>query len=138
MFLPVCVNNEIGGAELAARFEELDAVVTLAEQMQSDESPIVLINIFTVDRDDEEALLKAWAHDADFMKAQPGYISTQLHKGLAGSSTFINYATWQDVESFRNAFTNPEFQRRISEYPASAVASPHLFKKLSVPNHCVA
>jgi heme-degrading monooxygenase HmoA len=83
-------------------------------------------------------LVKAWAHDADFMKEQPGYISTQLHKGIAGSSTYINYAIWQDVECFRNAFTNPEFQRRIAEYPASAVAKPHLFKKLAVENHCVA
>ncbi len=119
-------------------FKELDETVTLADQMQAQEGPIILINVFTVDQKDEEALLKAWAHDADFMKAQPGYISTQLHKGLAGSSTFLNYAVWQDVESFRNAFTNPEFQRRIHDYPASAVASPHLFRKLSVPNHCVA
>jgi len=118
-------------------FENLDAVVTLADQMQSNEGPIVLINLFTVDAADEDALLKAWAHDADFMKAQPGYISTQLHKGIAGSSTFINYAVWQDVESFRNAFTHPEFQRRIADYPASAVAKPHLFKKLAVANHCV-
>ncbi len=121
-----------------AGFKELDAVATLADQMQADEGPIVLINVFTVDQSDEEALLKAWAHDADFMKAQPGYISTQLHKGIAGSSTFVNYAVWQNVESFRNAFTNPEFQRRIQDYPPSAVASPHLFKKLTVPNHCVA
>ena len=118
-------------------FENLDVVVTLADQMQSNEGPIVLINLFTVAPDDEKALLKAWAHDADFMKAQPGYISTQLHKGIAGSSTFINYAIWQDVESFRNAFTHPEFQRRIAEYPASAVAKPHLFRKLAVANHCV-
>lgn len=119
-------------------FRELDANVSLAEQMQEEDGPIVLINVFTVDPKDEGALLKAWSHDADFMKAQPGYISTQLHKGLAGSSTFINYAIWQDVESFRNAFTNPEFQRRIDHYPASAVAAPHLFKKLAVANHCVA
>lgn len=123
---------------MAARYKELDEVVTLAEQMQSDEGPIVLINVFTVAPEDENALLKAWAHDADFMKQQAGHISTQLHKGLAGSSTFINYAIWQDVESFRNAFTNPEFQRRIALYPASAIASPHLFKKLAVANHCVA
>ncbi len=119
-------------------FENLDPIVSLADQMNADEEPIVLINLFTVDATDEDALLKAWAHDADFMKEQPGYISTQLHKGIAGSSTFINYAIWQDVESFRNAFTNPEFQRRIADYPASAVAKPHLFKKLAVENHCVA
>ncbi len=118
-------------------FENLDAIVTLADQMQVDEGPTVLINLLTVSPEDEEALLKAWAHDADFMKEQPGYISTQLHKGIAGSSTFVNYAVWQDVASFRNAFTNPEFQRRIADYPPSAVAKPHLFKKLAVANHCV-
>lgn len=123
---------------MSARFKELDDVVTLADQMKSEEGPIVLINVFTVDAEDEDALLKAWAHDADFMKEQPGYISTQLHKGLAGSSTLVNYAIWQDVESFRNAFSNPEFQRRIADYPASAVASPHLFKKIAVANHCAA
>ena len=82
--------------------------------------------------------MKAWAHDADFMKVQPGYISTQLHKGIAGSSTFINYAVWESIESFRNAFSHPEFQSRIADYPSSAVAAPHLFKKLAVPGHCVA
>ena len=120
------------------KFENLDAVVSLADQMEAEAGPIVLINLFTVDASDEAALLKAWAHDADFMKEQPGYISTQLHKGIAGSLTYLNYAVWQDVASFRNAFTNPEFQRRINDYPVSAVAKPHLFKKLAVENHCIA
>ena len=121
-----------------ARIKELDTIVTLADQMQTEEGPVVLINLFTVDAKDKEALLKAWAHDADFMKSQPGYISTQLHQGIAGSSTFVNYAIWQDVQSFRDAFTNPEFQRRIADYPDSAVARPHLVRKLAVENHCVA
>ena len=119
-------------------FEELDATVGLADQMQSQEGPVVLVNVFTVDPGDEDALVKAWARDAAFMKAQDGYISTQLHKGIAGSSTFLNYAIWQDVESFRNAFNHPVFQSRIADYPPSAVARPHLFKKLTVANCCVA
>ena len=123
---------------MTANFRELDAAVTLAEQMEASEGPIVLINLFTIAPEEEDALVKAWAHDAEFMKQQPGYISTQLHKGLAGSSTFINYAIWQDVESFRNAFTQPEFQSRIAAYPPSAVAAPHLFKKLAVDGLCVA
>lgn len=120
------------------KFEKLDAIVTLADQMDVDEGPVVLMNIFTVDAAEEDDLLKAWSHDADFMKVQPGYISTQLHKGIAGSSTFVNYAVWQDVRCFRDAFLNPEFQRRIADYPPSAVARPHLFKKLAVDGHCIA
>ena len=121
------------------QFKELNDTVGLADQMQVNENgSIVLINVFTVEAEDEDALLAAWSHDAAFMKAQPGYISTQLHKAIGGSLTFINYAVWENVESFRNAFTNPEFQKRIADYPESAVASPHLFKKLAVPGHCVA
>lgn len=122
-----------------AGFKELNDTVSLADQMQCNEDgSIVLINVFTIDPSDEDALLAAWAHDADFMKAQAGYISTQLHKAIGGSSTYVNYAVWESVESFRHAFTNPEFQKRIGDYPSSAVASPHLFKKINVSNHCVA
>jgi heme-degrading monooxygenase HmoA len=121
-----------------SHFKELDKMVTLADQMETEEGPIVLVNVFTVDASDESALIKAWSHDADFMKAQPGYISTQLHKGIGGSTTYINYSVWESVEAFRNAFTHPEFQSRIRDYPETAVASPHLFKKLSVKNHCTA
>ncbi len=121
-----------------AHFKELNDNVTLYDQMQSQEDgSIVLINVFTIDAKDEDALIKAWSHDAAFMKEQPGYISTQMHKAVGGSTTYINYAVWESVESFREAFTNPEFQKRIAEYPESAVAAPHLFKKLAVSGHCV-
>ena len=120
-------------------FKELNDKVGITDQIQSNEDgSVVLINVFTVDPADEEALLAAWSHDAEFMKKQPGYISTQMHKGIGGSSTYVNYAIWENVECFRSAFSNPEFQNRIAEYPASAVASPHLFKKLSIQGHCVA
>lgn len=118
--------------------KELSESVSLAQQMESvEEGPIVLINLFTIEPADEEALIVAWKHDAAFMKQQPGYISTQMHRGVGGSPIFINYAVWESVESFRNAFQNPEFQSRIAQYPSSAVASPHLFKKIAVPGHCV-
>ncbi|WP_109357409.1 antibiotic biosynthesis monooxygenase [Sphingorhabdus sp. EL138] len=121
------------------QLRELNDHVSLMDQMQvNEDGSIVLINLFTIDPSDEDALITAWSHDAEFMKAQPGYISTQLHKGIAGSSTFLNYAIWESVESFRNAFTNPEFQARIGRYPDSATVSPHLFKKLAVRGHCVA
>lgn len=121
------------------QLKELNESVSLAQQIEStEEGPIVLINVFTIEPSDEEELIAAWSHDAEFMKQQSGYISTQLHKAIGDSPTFINYAVWESVESFRAAFENPEFQRRIGRYPENAVVSPHLFKKLSVAGHCVA
>lgn len=119
------------------RFKELSESVSLAQQFKSTEQgPVVLINVFTIDPSETEALIAAWKHDADFMKLQPGYISTQLHQGIGGSPTFVNYAIWEDLASFRTAFSQPEFQSRIAQYPSTAVASPHLFKKIAVPGHC--
>ncbi len=52
------------------QLRELNDKVGLSQQLQSNEDgSIVLINVFTVDPEDEEALLASWAHDAEFMKA---------------------------------------------------------------------
>lgn len=116
--------------------KQLDPKVSIIEQMKTDQSPVTLVNIFDVAEEDITALMKAWENDANWMKKQPGYISTQLHKGIAGSTVFMNYAVWESVEHFRNAFSHPDFQKAMEEYPSSAVASPHLFSHVAVPNLC--
>jgi heme-degrading monooxygenase HmoA len=115
----------------------LDVAFPIDRQVSVSASPVVLVNIFTVEAQDAEALLKAWEADANWMKKQPGFISTQLHKGIGESCVFLNYAVWQSVEDFRQAFTQPDFRKHFGAYPESAVASPHLFKKRAVPNLCV-
>lgn len=114
----------------------LDKNVPIFAQLNSDESPVVLVNVFDVAEEDIPALIKAWEVDASWMKKQPGYISTQLHRGIAGSTVFMNYAVWDSVEDFKNAFNHPDFQETLKAYPASAVTSPHLFSKVAVPNLC--
>jgi hypothetical protein len=66
---------------------------------------------------------------AEIMKKQPGLLSLQLHRGIAGSC--VNYAVWESTVYFKEAFKNPDLQSKTSEYPASTVASPHLFKKVA-------
>ena len=117
----------------------LDPVVPIQRQLQEGSSaPVVLVNLFTVAEADVPALMAAWERDANWMKRQPGFISTQLHRGIAGSCLFMNYAVWESVGRFRAAFTNPEFGRALDAYPSSAVAQPHLFAKVAVPNICTA
>lgn len=119
-------------------FVEMDRTVTLRDQLRNEEGPVVLINTFVVSPEDSERLLASWAADAAIMKAQPGFVSTQLHRGIAGSGVFLNYAIWRSVADFRAAFANPEFQARVAEYPESATVSPHLFSKVDVPGICAA
>ena len=116
----------------------MDPAYPIERQLAVDASPVVLVNVFTLDNADEHALLEAWEHDAQFMKQQPGFISTQLHRALGESPAYLNYAVWETTAAFRAAFTNPEFLARLSSYPSSAVATPHLFQKIAVTGICVA
>ena len=116
---------------------EMDKHVTLFDQLAREVGPVILVNTFHVEPEEADALLEAWTADAAYLKAKPGFISTQLHRGLAGSSTFLNVAVWESVEAFRAAFGDPTFQETFARYPDSTVASPHLFQKVAVPGICV-
>jgi heme-degrading monooxygenase HmoA len=70
---------------------------------------LLLVNVFEVTEPDIPALLKAWENDTIWMKQPPGYISIQLHRGIAGSTVFLNYAIWESVMHFRAAFNRPDF-----------------------------
>ena len=116
----------------------LDPAFPIERQIAIDASPVVLVNVFTLDKADEQTFLKTWQDDAEFMKRQPGFISTQLHRAVGENPTYLNYAVWDSTAAFRAAFTHPEFVAKLSAYPSSAVASPHLFQKVAVPDICVA
>ena len=116
----------------------LNPAFPIERQLAVDASPVVLVNVFTLDKADEGGFLHAWQDDAQFMKQQPGFISTQLHRAIGESPCYLNNAVWETTADFRAAFTNPGFRAKLSVYPSSAVASPHLFQKVAVPGVCVA
>jgi heme-degrading monooxygenase HmoA len=115
----------------------LDQNVPIFQQLGTEASPVILVNLFQVAEADIPALLKAWENDATWMKKQPGYISTQLHQAIGGSTLFLNYAVWESVAHFRAAFNHPDFKSSLEQYPSSTIASPHLFKRMAVRNLCV-
>jgi heme-degrading monooxygenase HmoA len=121
-----------------SQMRPLDPAFPIERQIAVDASPVILVNVFTLDRADEQTFLDVWQNDAAFMKQQPGFISTQLHRAIGESPTYLNYAVWESMAAFRAAFTHPEFRAKLSAYPSSAVASPHLFQKVTVPGICVA
>jgi heme-degrading monooxygenase HmoA len=119
-------------------FRPLDPAFPIERQLAIDVSPVVLVNVFTLDKADEQSFLQAWRDDALFMKQQPGFIATQLHRAIGESATYFNYAVWETTAHFRAAFSNPAFQAKLSAYPSSAIATPHLFQRIAVPGVCVA
>ena len=121
------------------KFIEMATAVMLADQLgDEDGGPVILFNVLTAPPEDADRLLAAWAADAALMKRQPGFMSTQLHRGIAGSNAFLNSAVWESVAQFRAAFTSPEFQARVAAYPDSVTVSPHLFRPVAVPGICIA
>lgn len=115
---------------------EMDKDTTFFQQLASqDDGPIVLVNVFHVDVEDDKEFLTLWQDDAAYM-LRSGCLSAQLHKGTEGSGSYINVAVWENVQALARAFQNPEFQKLASRYPESCTASPHVYKKVAVPGVC--
>ena len=126
-----------------AKFVEMDDRVKFKDQIEEKVmGSVILINKFNVAQGKVEQFLKDWGEDATNFKQQPGFISTQLHKGIGKSSVFINYAVWESMEHYKKAINKILFRSK-SQSPLlkyddeSLVLSPHLFKKIAVPGICV-
>ena len=87
-------------------------------------SNIVLINPFEVPEGKEEEALQMWKRAADFLRQQPGFISTKLHKAIVSSARFhlVNVAEWETAEHFQAASKSAEFQSIVE---GSMEAYPH-------------
>ena len=121
------------------QLSSLHPTIGIQQQLAAaSEGPVVLFNLFTVAQADADALLEAWRDDAAYFKRQPGFITAQLHEGVGGKVAYLNYAVWESLALVRAAFANPEFQRKLAAYPDSAVAAPYLFRRLAVPDVCLA
>jgi heme-degrading monooxygenase HmoA len=116
---------------------ETDERVTLSTQLEEDVGAVILMNKFNVGHDEVEEFLKVFEETTRYFKQQPGFISAQLHRGIAGSSTFVNYVVWESAAQFKRAFNNPEFRTNMANLLPNTVMSPHLFKKIVVPDICV-
>ena len=83
------------------KITDINPKVSVRDQLQGTEpGPVVVVNRFTVPPEDLDGFLEAWASGAAYFKRQPGFTSTQLHRGLAGSGVFLSDALWESLEKF--------------------------------------
>jgi heme-degrading monooxygenase HmoA len=116
---------------------ELDEKITFKTQLEEDVGAVILINKFSMNPEDVDKFLKTWASAAEIAKKLPGVISLQLYRGIAGSGVFVAYVVFESTEIIKQLYNSPDFQSKISEYSASIMVSPHIFKKVAVPTICV-
>ena len=117
---------------------DLDKSTPYLSQLKETTGPVTIINTFVAPEGKTEEVLAAWAHDSEYMKSKPGFISAQLFRGIGGSRVFTNVAVWESTADLLAAFGTPEFARHLQDYPEGTVAYPHLYQKAAVPGVCVA
>jgi heme-degrading monooxygenase HmoA len=72
------------------------------------------------------------------MKAQPGFISAQLHRGTGATRFVTNVSVWESTEALRNAVSSPEFQQKSQGYPPGIKVYPQIVEKVAIEGVCVA
>jgi heme-degrading monooxygenase HmoA len=91
---------------------------------------VILINPFDVPEGKEEEALAFWELGADFMRKQPGFLSTQLHKAVVPWAHFklINVAEWESIEHFNAAGNSSEFKDLTEPYKELFPHYPGLYE----------
>jgi hypothetical protein len=59
-----------------------------------------------------------------------------LHRGISGSSLFMNYVIWESTDAFKHGFESPEFQTQLKQYPPGTEVSAFMFQRAAVPGMC--
>jgi heme-degrading monooxygenase HmoA len=115
----------------------LDDRVTFKQQLEHNIGPVVLMSTFLVPPDQVDNFLEGFKKQFAIMRRQPGLISAQLHRGIAGSSLFMNYIVWESTDAFKHGYESPEFQAQLKQYPSGTVVSASFFQRVAIPGMCV-
>ncbi|WP_413810790.1 antibiotic biosynthesis monooxygenase family protein [Streptomyces sp. OE57] len=118
---------------------DMDPSNPFPQQLQGpdDGQPITLINTFVAPEGQIDKVLDVWREDALVMKSQPGFISSQLYRGIGDSNVLTNVAVWENLSSLRKAFMTEQFQSTLARYPDGSVAHPVVVRKRAVPGVCL-
>ena len=89
---------------------------------------VILINPFEVpEGTNDEQFLQGWDRAAEYMRQQPGFLNTRLHRALAPDARFrfVNVAEWESPAAFQAAVTSEQF-RDIAK--GASPGSPALYE----------
>ena len=89
---------------------------------------VILINPFDLPEGiDDEQFLRGWERAADYLRQQPGFHSSRLHRALAPDARFrfINVAEWASPQDFQAAVSSEEFREIARD---AAPNSPALYE----------
>lgn len=86
---------------------------------------VILINPFEVpEGSSDDDFLRGWERAADYMRQQPGFVSTRLHRALQPDARFrfVNVAEWSSPQDFQAAVSSEQFREIAQGGPAGLPA----------------
>jgi heme-degrading monooxygenase HmoA len=80
---------------------------------------VVLINAFEVPEGRDEEFRTGWRAAANYLRQQPGFISTRLHASLDPRAEFryVNVAIWQSPQDFQQEVGSEQFRQLGRQIP---------------------
>jgi len=91
---------------------------------------VILINAFEIPAGKDEEAIAFWEKAAEFMRMQPGFISTRLHKAIVPWARFalINMAEWESVGHFEAVMNSDAFKELTAPYLETFPHYPGLYE----------
>lgn len=78
---------------------------------------VVMINFIRVEEERAAEFLARWDKVTEYMRRQPGFVSTRLHRRFDDPSRWVNVAEFKSTRAIRAAFSQKEFERISRNYP---------------------
>jgi len=81
------------------------------------DSPVTLINAFSVPVDESDLFSRLWKNNARIMARQPGFVRAVMYRSLVDDAElrFINVAEWESGNALADARANPEWRASIQQ-----------------------
>lgn len=106
----------------------------MVTQISADNELITLINVFTVEPQNQDRLIKILEQATEeVMRHLPGFVSANIHRSLDGVRV-VNYAQWKSKEAFENMLQSSQAQKHMNEASNASSPEPHLYQVVSVYN----
>jgi quinol monooxygenase YgiN len=100
--------------------------------IRADAPVVTLINVFTVDAENQQRLVELWQRATDdVMRHLPGFVSANVHRSLDGTKV-VNYAQWESQEAFNQMLQNPDASKYVRELGEIGTPGPILCEVVSV------
>jgi quinol monooxygenase YgiN len=94
--------------------------------------PVTLINVFTVEPENQQQLLELLARATETsVRHAPGFISSTLHRGLDGTKVTM-YAQWRSIEDYRAMRENPAPVPFLQQALAIAKFEPGMYEVVQI------